>query len=130
VHGGAKGFVEKPPKPFTADSVTVLASDTNDWDEAQAFRQQRKRDKWEDIKGARLARQALVDDPAHPAHWNAIADTLNREEGPITQKVEVKKPLEELSDDELASAIDLLKRSVAADGIGSGTHEASRGKPH
>jgi hypothetical protein len=50
----------------------------------------------------------------------------------LPKEVEIKRPFEDLSDDELHNAIQLIRASIASDpeGSGDGGGEAPRGKPH
>ncbi len=86
--GPAKGFAEKPPVAFTVDSPTRDAHLENGDPVEQAYRlKQRERNRARK-EAAWLALDALVLDPAHPAHFNATRETLNRTEGLPVQKVE------------------------------------------
>lgn len=92
VHGPGKGFVPRPPKPYTAEDVRpeTLASNLNDDPETQAYRQRVRLENRADLDLARQRRRELLNDKAHFAHWSAIKDVEDRIEGPIVQKQEVK----------------------------------------
>jgi hypothetical protein len=52
--------------------------------------------------------------------------------GILPKEIEIRRPLEDLSDDELVNAIELIRASIGADpeGVGIREDEAPRGKPH
>lgn len=91
-----------------------------------------------DEQRAEEMRQLLYDiatkGEAEANRLNAATKLLDRIEGmPVAkQQIEVKRPIEEMTEAELASAIDLIRAAVAgsAEGAGGGGGKASGGKPH
>lgn len=73
--------------------------------------------------GEEAIRRTREEEPA--AYVKVLASLLPKE-------VEIKRPLEDLTDDELVNAIELIRASVAfnPDGDGVRSSETPRGKPH
>ena len=128
----AKGGGDRPARPFTRDEPTIVsASDSNSDADAQSYRLKRRADNRERREKAWTALDALVDDADHPSHFNAARETLNRLDGMPAQtaKIEFKRPTEDLSDDELKSAIAALKAQIAISGVGEGDGSEESGEP-
>ena len=132
--GPAKGAGSGPAKPFTAADAVTIPGGKGDPVKMDARAEKRARDE------ARA--EALKD------HLYQLATTAEREETQVTaakhwldrhegmpiakQQVEIKRPVEEMSEAELASAIELVRAALAGtvEVAGGGSLEAASGKPH
>ena len=118
-HGGsARGAGKHGTRPaYTADSPTRMdASDLNDDPEAQAHRAAMRRDNRTRRIKAWDALDALVDDPAHPAHFSATRETLNRLDGmPVQPTITAAvNDIARLTDADIAAELARLEREAAA----------------
>ena len=131
-NGPAKGGGDRPAQPFTADSPTRVSAATLNGDVAtNGYRGKRLVDNRLRREKAWAALDALVEAAEHPAHFSAARETLNRLDGMPAQtaKIEVKRPTEDLSDDELKAAIAAIKAQIAISGIGDGDGPEEGGEP-
>lgn len=87
--GPARGGNDLRPA-FEPGVAGPAVMDNNDPVE-QEYRKARIWAKRADLEKARQRRRELLDAKDHPAHFHAIKDVLDREEGPIVQKQEVKQ---------------------------------------
>ena len=93
---GSKGQGTGPPAaPFSAEKplsyqITPAEAAALNSDPVEIeFRAQRRKLKRALAEKAWAALEAMVDEPAHPAHFNATRELLNRVDGVPVQKTEV-----------------------------------------
>lgn len=137
--GPAKG-AGKPAKPFTADSptrVTVPLAEARaangDKPSAYATRKaelEARADRYLDL----MDEIAMDKEEPSKLRLEAMVHARNQILGTPTakQQVEIKRPVEEMTEAELASAIELVRAALVgtSEVAGSGSEEASSGKPH
>lgn len=134
--GPAKGAGKGPAKPFTAESPTrqTIPGGKGDPVKMDARAEKRARDevRAEELRDHLYTLATKAE--RQETQLSAAVAFLNRVEGmPVAkQQVEIKRPIEEMTEAELASAIELIRATIAgnAEGAGSGGREAGGGKPH